>query len=684
MKKVFTLSIFLLLLINSYGQLTVTTNPASSTICSGNSVSISATATPVSYSGSVITFNPYDPTLYGGNFLVDQLGTYTGTPGYVEPLSFGNLDDGRWDNIALPFSFRFYGNTFNTIHLSTNGWIGMGSTNSTATGLGAAIPAVAAPNNVIHAITSDLTFSGASNPAILQYFTVGSSPNRKFVIDYSNLTFLSATGTANVQVILYETTNVVEIHTTNCTNTNKTKSQGIENSTGTVGTAVPGRNNTTSWTGMSNAYRFTPDVINYTWTPATGLNTATGATVVATPSATTTYTVNAVNASNGQTGSANVTVTINPASFTLAGTAGGAQICQNISVSSSGTNYRDGTCTLIANLLPTGGGTALTNSVNTCVKVESAAGAMGTSNLYVARHYDIEPIINAATATADVTLYYLQSEFNNYNAQAGTFNQKLLPTGPSDVTGINNIIIRQFHGTGTNPTNYTGASVDFTTATSGCSVTWNATRNWWEIVVPVNGFSGFYLTSGPAGVLPVTLEYFKAAQTDNVNKLNWKVNCTSAKVTFEIERSDDGRSFSVIGTLSADRLRCSQPFDIDDQHAPAGINYYRIKIIDENGKFYYSNIITLINKAVGFELGRISPNPVTNENAVLKVTSGEKTNTTISISDISGKISITQTAVLIPGINQVQLNTRNLAAGTYIVTVSAPGQSRQSIKLLKL
>jgi Secretion system C-terminal sorting domain len=692
MKKIFTLGASLLLVFYSFCQLTVTTNPSSSTICSGNSVSITASATPVSYTSSTITFNPYDPTLYTTNVLVDDnTGTYTGMPNNFTALSTGNLDDGRWDNIALPFSFRFYGNIFNSIHITTNGWIGMGSTNSISTGLGATIPAAGLPNDVIHAITTDLTFSGnvpannTTTTAALQYFTVGTIPNRKFVVDFSALKFLSAAGTAGVQVILYETTNVIEIHTASCTNTTKTKSQGIENGTGTVGTAVTGRNNTSTWSAAANtAYRFTPDVINYTWSPSATLNTAAGATVIATPTGTTTYTVNATNASNGQTGSANVTVTINPSSFTLAGTAGGAQVCQNITVSSSGTSYRDGTCTLIATLLPTGGGTALTNSVNTCVKVENTAGAMGTSNLYLARHYDAEPIVNAATATANVTLYYLQSEFNNYNTLAGSYNQKLLPSGPSDVTGISNVMIRQFHGTGTNPTNYTGASADFTNATAGFSVTWNATRNWWEVVVPVNGFSGFYITTAPAGVLPVTLEYFKASQTDNLNKLSWKVNCTSAKVNFEIERSSDGRSFTTITTLTADRLRCNQPFDTDDNQPPAGLNYYRIKITDDGGKFYYSNIIILANKAAGFEIERISPNPVMNENAVLKINAGEKSVINIIISDISGKNIAVQTATIIAGKNQITLNTRNLTGGTYIVTVSSGSQSRQSVKLVKL
>lgn len=678
MKKFYLAIAFVCTVNYCFSQLTVTTNPSSASVCAGNSVSITASAVPVSYTASAIANNPYDPFNFSTTVLVDQLNSI------FEPLSTGNLDDGRWDNITLPFSFRFYGNIFNSVNISTNGWVGLGSTNTTTTGLGVTLPNAAAPNNVIHAITSDLTFTGASNPAVIQYFEVGVSPNRKFVIDYSNLTFFSASGTANVQIILYETTNVIEIHTADCSNTSLSKAQGIENSNGTVATVSPGRNNTTNWTGMPNAYRFTPDNINFTWSPATGLNTTTGPTVIATPASTTTYTVNALNPSNGQTGSTTVTVTVNAASYVLAGTAGGPQICQNITVSPSGTNYRDGNCNLIANITPAGAA-PVSNSINTCVQVDTGANKKGTTSLYVARKYDIEPLLNPypATSTANVTLYYLQSEFDNFNTKASDSNQKALPTGPADATGISNLVLRQFHGTGTNPLNYSGPSEDFTTATSGFTVIWNATRNWWEVTVPVTAFSGFYITSKPLGTLATSLEYFKGTRADNKNILSWKANCTATQVTFEIERSIDAVHYTVITSLQANQARCSQPFEIVDNNPSAGVNYYRLKTIDADGKITYSNIVTLLNKTTGFEILSISPNPVAHEKAVLKINTGEKCQVNIVISDFAGRIMQNNTVQLIAGINQVSLNTKLLTPGIYMVTGYTNSEKPKTIRLVK-
>lgn len=95
-----------------FAQLTVTTNPASATICAGNSISITASATPVSYTASAITNNAYDPTLFVTSILVDHLGTFNGGTPYVEPVSLGPLMMAA--GIILPSLLPF---VFMAIHL---------------------------------------------------------------------------------------------------------------------------------------------------------------------------------------------------------------------------------------------------------------------------------------------------------------------------------------------------------------------------------------------------------------------------------------------------------------------------------------------------------------------------------------------------------------------------------------
>lgn len=674
MKNLYLLLIFVVFYNLSQAQLTVTGFANNPTVCSGSSTLITATAAPVGYTVSAI------PTSLLGSYYTNVLADAASSN--FTPRSAGiNYDDCRWDGITLPFAFTFYGSPVSAINISSNGWITFSATSST-TGFGFALPAAGQPNNAIHGITANLNLSTAG---VLEYYVDGSAPNRRFVVRYEAVPFVSGGGTATFEIHLLETTNIVEIHTESCSNTTAVKAQGVENATGTAATTVSGRNNTANWTatGYTNSYRFTPDVINYTWSPATTLSSSTGSSVTATPTITTTYTINAVNAVNSATGSTTVTVTVNPGSFTLAGTPGGATVCQNITVGSGATNYRDiSNCNLITQVTPAGA-SPVSNSINACTKVDLTATKRGTTDLYLSRKYDIEPVVNPATSTANIKLYYLQSEFDDFNARATDSVHKLLPVSPADVVGISNIILRQFHGTGTNPTNYTGGHVDFTTATPGFTVVWNATQSWWELTVPVTGFSGFYLSSAKLSPLNISLVYFKGSQNNTKHLLNWKVNCTSDEAKFELQRSTSGSTFATINAFTASKLRCNDAFDFTDENPLPGNNYYRLKMVDVDGKVNYSNIVLLTQKGGHFELVSVQPNPVKNETPVLKIDAFEKEVVTIIITDYSGRIIQKQTASLQTGVNQIPLQTTTLAAGIYNVTAYSNNAKPASLKLIK-
>jgi hypothetical protein len=674
MKKLYFLSALICFFSICSAQLTVTGFANNPTVCSGSSTLITATASPVGYSVSTI------PTSLLGisytNVLADAINS-----NFTTRSAGINYNDCRWDGISIPFAFTYYGSPVSTVNVSSNGWINF-STTSATTGFGFALPAAGQPNNAIHGITANLTLDASG---VLEYYEYGSAPNRRLVIRYDNVPFASGGGTATFEIHLLETSNIIEIHTESCSNTTLAKAQGVENASGTVATTPVGRNNTTNWTatGYVNSYRFTPDVINYTWSPSATLSSSTGSSVTATPAITTTYTINAVNATNAATGSTTVTVTVNSGSFTLAGTAGGASVCQNISIGAGATNYRDvSNCNIIAQITPAGS-SPVTNSINACTKVDVTATKRGTSDLYLSRKYDIEPVVNPATATANVKLFYLQSEFDNFNAKATDSGHKLLPVGPIDATGISNILLRQFHGTGTNPTNYSGTYIDFTTAVPGFSVAWNATQSWWEITVPVNGFSGFYLSSQKTGALSINLNYFKGTQNGNKHVLSWKVNCTSTEAKFELQRSIDGINYFGINSFTASKLRCESAFDFTDENPALGKNYYRLKITDVDGKTSYSSTVLLTKKAAHFDLVSLSPNVVSSQPAILKINTAVKENVTIVLSDFSGRFIQNQAVTLQVGSNQIPVQAIGLAAGIYNVTIYANNDKPVSLKLIK-
>jgi hypothetical protein len=183
----------------------------------------------------------------------------------------------------------------------------------------------------------------------------------------------------------------------------------------------------------------------------------------------------------------------------------------------------------------------------------------------------------------------------------------------------------------------------------------------------MSGFSEFGI-GGSITSLPITIQYFKGSKQNSGNLLEWKVTCTnSPSATMLLERSADGRIFYPVHSITATALRCLQPFNYTDGSPKAGINYYRLKTVDIDGRGTNSNILAILNKEKGFDIVSVMPNPV-KDIAVLSVASATASKMEIVITDISGKQVSKQTVSLIAGSNQVPLDFKNLSNGAYQVT----------------
>jgi len=164
----------------------------------------------------------------------------------------------------------------------------------------------------------------------------------------------------------------------------------------------------------------------------------------------------------------------------------------------------------------------------------------------------------------------------------------------------------------------------------------------------------------------VAVNYFTGIKQNGTHKLNWKLTCgTTPNVTINLERSADTRNFVSINSINATAIRCSQPFDYTDAQPLTGMNYYRLKIVDADGKITYSNTIALINATKGFALMNIAPNPVRGNSFKLNTTSATSAKMEIVISDMQGRVVNRQTVLLTGGFNSTDINVSKLAPGTY-------------------
>jgi YVTN family beta-propeller protein len=341
-------------------------------------------------------------------------------------------------------------------------------------------------------------------------------------------------------------------------------------------------------------------------------------------------------------------ITVNPSSDATIATVNKIQ-----TLPVTGITYFSNDCTdaLIAKLSPNGASPVSGNTTAT-IWIETTQPTQ-----FVKRHYEITPptATGAATATSNVTLYFTQEEFDDYN----TVNLVKLPTTPADAAGIANLLIEKRSGvsndgTGLPPT-YTGSIISINPA--DVDVIWNATASRWEVSFDVAGFSGFFVKT-QAVPLPLTLLSFTATKQPNDNVLlQWLTTNEINLKHFELERSINVNSFQTIGTIAAE----NNNYQLTDKDAwTSDVRYYRLKFVDNDGGLRYSNIVGLSNK----QQSNISiyPNPVSNI-FIIQFTDNRLLKSTATLVDVSGKLV---KLILLTNIYQT-VDIANLANGIYLL-----------------
>jgi hypothetical protein len=182
-----------------------------------------------------------------------------------------------------------------------------------------------------------------------------------------------------------------------------------------------------------------------------------------------------------------------------------------------------------------------------------------------------------------------------------------------------------------------------------------------DFAIPTNGLSIISIFRNKvADALPVTLLDFSATLKVNQTELFWKTATELNTSLFDIEHSMDGVSFESIGTVKAtDNLNLSN-YKFIHRNPTNGINYYRLKIIDSDGKFIYSTIVRI---KLDPSLTKLSvfPNPA-REYAIISYSS-VPIESKLEIRDMKGLL--VDAYKINKNISQTVINTKALAPGIY-------------------
>lgn len=183
--------------------------------------------------------------------------------------------------------------------------------------------------------------------------------------------------------------------------------------------------------------------------------------------------------------------------------------------------------------------------------------------------------------------------------------------------------------------------------------------------------------SPPAGVLPLELHSFSARQQESKVALEWKTENEENVSHFVLERSVnsvDYKKLSIINAMNTIQMTYSST----DESPMAGLNYYRLRMVDKDGSYKISKVIPIKINNNSWVLAY--PNPAVNEINII-VNSGKKTTEIFGIYDMSGKQVLQQQYQLEQGYNKIGINIKSLSEGTYLIKSELNGITRSFIKI---
>lgn len=167
---------------------------------------------------------------------------------------------------------------------------------------------------------------------------------------------------------------------------------------------------------------------------------------------------------------------------------------------------------------------------------------------------------------------------------------------------------------------------------------------------------------------PTTLSYFNVDLKNNEARLSWTTATEINTQNFEIEYSNNGREFNKVATVAAaGNSNTTKQYSYTHAVSNNPIHYYRLKMIDKDGKYTYSNIVKLKAETKSFSAD-VFPT-IVKDNANININSLATQLINISLIDNNGRVVKQMNVSVLQGSNSLQLETKNISNGFYTVQI---------------
>ncbi|MDE3250412.1 MAG: T9SS type A sorting domain-containing protein [Bacteroidota bacterium] len=197
----------------------------------------------------------------------------------------------------------------------------------------------------------------------------------------------------------------------------------------------------------------------------------------------------------------------------------------------------------------------------------------------------------------------------------------------------------------------------------------------------VNCFFTLASSSGFQNPLPIRWISFEAVSGNNRVQLQWRIAHAEDCVSFQPERSVDGRQYSALARIAVDPL--SLMYRFTDTVQPGKEYYYRITGVNKSGETYYSNILRVPGMKSDIDKFILYPSPARSA-ILLEWQSRVGKKLTVLVTDMQGRTASRMEVLNTAGTNQRVVPLAGLPAGIYQLHLVDPSGIRRSKLFVKL
>ncbi|MEY3451597.1 MAG: hypothetical protein RL711_1423, partial [Bacteroidota bacterium] len=181
--------------------------------------------------------------------------------------------------------------------------------------------------------------------------------------------------------------------------------------------------------------------------------------------------------------------------------------------------------------------------------------------------------------------------------------------------------------------------------------------------------SSKYITVGSASAstpLPVDFSIFNAEFVHDHVKINWQTTTETNNNYFIIQKSTNGRTWENVDRVEGAKNSSQNiTYHFDDKTPYSGTSYYRLKQVDLDGKYTYSETKTVDVDAIDHDEIHVNPNPTTGAFTI----KGDQINIEdISIFDVNGK-NVTALVKIQNAQTEIHVDLESLNDGVYILKI---------------